>query len=436
MGRALARGSSLTLVIFACGHAVNFVTQVVLARHLGRAEYGIFAWVSSWAIVLNVLAGIGLDTTALRFLPTYRVNEQWGLLRGFLWRAYAWTLLGAFIVAGLTTFAVLAASGFHPGHKAIVFVIGVWVLPASAVLDLQVCVARAMRRMLLAYMIQRILSYLAVLIGALALLAITVHLTATNIMLVSVLTLFALVFGQFVLIWRGMYPQVSDAESIFNDRLWITVAVPLMGVALMGEVMKRTDVLMIGWFLSPQDVGAYNVATRIASQVAFVLLAVNAMAGPMIAHYHARGDRQQLQRLLSLIAQITFWPSILIASGMAIFATPLLNLFGKGFNEGHFALLVLLGGQVINAGAGSVGYVLSMTGHERDSLRVYGISAGFNVIAVYVGIRIAGINGAAVATAITIAMWNIWLHQLTIKYLGVYPSVLSLAWVRRRTSVR
>jgi 5-formyltetrahydrofolate cyclo-ligase len=36
------------------------------------------------------------------------------------------------------------------------------------------------------------------------------------------------------------------------------------------------------------------------------------------------------------------------------------------------------------------------------------------------------LNSGAIATAVTMIVWNIWLHHLVVKYLGVRPSIFSL----------
>lgn len=430
MGGALARGSTIAFVVFSLGHLVNFVTQVVLARTMGRAEYGTFAWVSSWGVLLTVVAGIGLDTTALRMIPTYRTREQWGLLHGFLTYAGRLTVAISVALAATISLAILLASGFAPSERMTVLAVGVWIVPASAMLDLQTSVARAMRRLLLAYTPTRVLRYLALLVVVGGLWAADVRVDALRATIVALVSLALIVLVQGLLIRRRTDERVAAAPPERVSRDWLTIALPLLGIALTQSIMQRTDVLMIGSLMSPADVGVYNVATRVASMVTFVLAAVNAMAAPMIAQYHAAGDRARLQQLVTLVAHITFWPSLAIAAAMALFAVPLLDLFGAGFSEGRVSLLALLAGQVINAGAGSVGYILNMTGRERDSLRVYATSAVFNVIAVFVGIRLAGIEGAAVATGLTIVLWNVWLHQLAVRNLGIYPSVLSLVWRR------
>ena len=43
-----------------------------------------------------------------------------------------------------------------------------------------------------------------------------------------------------------------------------------------------------------------------------------------------------------------------------------MSIFGKGFIGGIWLLRILAIGQFINAVTGSVGYILTMSGHEKD----------------------------------------------------------------------
>ena len=110
---------------------------------------------------------------------------------------------------------------------------------------------------------------------------------------------------------------------------------------------------------------------------------------------------------------------------MILFGDRILGLFGAEFVAARWSMTVLILGQLVNVGSGSVGYLMGMTGHHRQSAFVLGCSAVLNIILNAILIPIFGIMGAAIATALTMALWNIWLHQLVVKYLGVKPSIVS-----------
>ena len=86
---------------------------------------------------------------------------------------------------------------------------------------------------------------------------------------------------------------------------------------------------------------------------------------------------------------------------------------------GRVALYILVIGQVLNAAAGPVGYLLILTGHERVCASVYGWSAVLNVGLNLMLIPPLGSTGAALATASTMALWNVWLSVLVLRRLGI-----------------
>jgi O-antigen/teichoic acid export membrane protein len=166
--------------------------------------------------------------------------------------------------------------------------------------------------------------------------------------------------------------------------------------------------------------------------VNFVLVAINALAAPTFASLHAQGRREELQRLLVKLAHVIFWPSLAISAGLVAFSGLVLGMFGEEFLAARTAMAILIVGQLVNAGAGAVGYLTDLTGYQRQGVWVRGWSTLLCVLMSAVLIPFYGIVGAAVATAASMALKNIWLHRLASRNLGVSPSILS-ALSRMRT---
>ena len=160
-------------------------------------------------------------------------------------------------------------------------------------------------------------------------------------------------------------------------------------------------------------------------------MAISTVAAPLFAAAHARGGREALQRAATKAAHLGFWPSLAVAAGLLVFGEPLLRLFGAPFVAVRLPLAVLVGGQLVNAAAGPVGYLLAMTGHQDDNARVFAVSALLNLGLNALLIPAFGLIGAASATALTMAVWNLWLHALTVRRLGVRGSVLARLETRR-----
>ena len=61
--------ASLVMVIRALGGVILYMSQIVLARWMGKADYGIYSFVWAWVWLAAVLAGSGLPSAAYRFIP-------------------------------------------------------------------------------------------------------------------------------------------------------------------------------------------------------------------------------------------------------------------------------------------------------------------------------------------------------------------------------
>ena len=73
---------------------------------------------------------------------------------------------------------------------------------------------------------------------------------------------------------------------------------------------------------------------------------------------------------------------------------------------------------------GPVGHLMSLTGHGRDSARVYGMAAIVNIVLNLLLIPPLGMEGAAVATATSVVLWNVWLFLLVRRKVGVHSFFL------------
>jgi len=92
--------------------------------------------------------------------------------------------------------------------------------------------------------------------------------------------------------------------------------------------------------------------------------------------------------------------------------------FGEAFTTSATALAIITVGQVINAVTGPVGYLLIMSGHENKATFSVGIGAGLNLLLNVILILFWGIEGAAVATAVTLGVVNLLMVHFTFGILG------------------
>jgi O-antigen/teichoic acid export membrane protein len=172
-------------------------------------------------------------------------------------------------------------------------------------------------------------------------------------------------------------------------------------------IMGWVDTIMIGIFRDEKSVGIYNVSLKIASIIGIVLVAINSIAAPKFAELYSKNKIKVLQKVITQSSKLIFFVSFPLLLINIVFSVQILSLFGKDFIVAKWALITLCCGQFVNIVSGSVGYILQMTGNEIAFQNIILLSIFVNILLNYYLIPQYGINGAAVASAISMSMWNL-----------------------------
>lgn len=415
-------GTALTIQIISAG--ALYGSQVLLARWMGTVEYGIYEYAIAIGAFLAFIAGLGLPTTVLRLISAYRAQEDWPHLKGMVWGSWWQTLIIGFITSVCATGVLLwLMDDDGLGSYTIALILGVWTIPIVALVSLQKEIIRACQQIVLSYGPSLIAQPLLLIVVA-ATWQRWQQLTSVTAVLLSLLSGLLVLSLQWLLFQQKLDTRIRSVQPVYEILQWWRVSLPLLLFDGSHMILRQTDMLMIGILLNAKQVGIYSAALKTSAWVPFILAAVNAISAPLMASLYAQGDRQSLQQLVSIVARWMFYPALITAVGLAVFAGPILQLFGPEFVAARGALFILILGQLVNVGAGSVGYLMTMTGHQNQTIVVMATSALANVILNLIGIYFFGIIGAALATALTKAMWNIWLYGLVVRQLGVRPSIL------------
>jgi O-antigen/teichoic acid export membrane protein len=217
---------------------------------------------------------------------------------------------------------------------------------------------------------------------------------------------------------RGVEPEFAGVSAEHLSAL-AKDALPFLGVAVLALALPWISTLALALRGDEAEVGIFAVAYRTATLTSFVLVAVNAAAGPRFAALVARGDRRSLARTArrtALATGVCALPLIAVA-----WTAPgwVMSLFGAEFAAHGRVLAILATGQLVNVLTGSVGALLLMSGHER-ALRGNLVGATALSLALHAWLVPSyGPEGAAWASAASLAALN----------------VASLVSVRRRLAI-
>jgi O-antigen/teichoic acid export membrane protein len=201
----------------------------------------------------------------------------------------------------------------------------------------------------------------------------------------------------------------------------VRYAGPRAPAALFSQLLFWTDLFVLTRYATQAEVGIYSAALRAGQVLVLFLTSVSLMFSPFVADLHNRGETQRLNRLFKALTRWTLAATIPIFLVLAVAPETVLRVFGADFAGGEAALLILLAGQFINVATGSVGFVLIMVGRTGWDLVVYGASLALNIgLAVWLCPRY-GMEGAAVANAVTFALSKWARLALVSRFVSIQP---------------
>jgi len=379
---------------------LGFVTSILLARLLGVAQLGVYSYSLALIGTLTIPVYLGIPALVVREVAIYEGHKEWGKLRGVVLRANQTVLIFSAIVA-FGGYAYIHFGG--AGNRSIIdggaLMVGFILLPLMALSEVRGAILRGLHYIAIGMFPDQVVRP-----GAMVLLLGWVILGGGSLTPMFAMTLnvvataFAMMVG-IVLLRARMPPQSSEAPPIFETRQWAKSLLPFTLLAGVGAISSQADILLLGWFVKPEEIGLYRVAAQLSLLVAFGTVAVNYVLAPHAARLYAQRDMRRLERMFVVSAQATALLALPIVLVLIFASDTVLGLmFGAPFKKASQALAILTLCNFLPIIFGSTVLSLCMTGHERSVLiaTLFGLS-----LFVILGILLIphfGIIGAALAS--------------------------------------
>jgi O-antigen/teichoic acid export membrane protein len=418
----LATGTGISILGRVVGRAGYTVSQVLLARVLGPANFGLYAIGWTLLCIAAVVAPIGLDQAVVRFGAHY-YGEDKQKLKGALLHCIGYSLLSGLVLAIVCWWTApwVALRVFHNLQLASLlrgFALAIPLWSGGAV---AAAATRITQRMQFTIIIEDVFRQ-----GSAALMIVVLFLVGGGLRAavgIVVASFGVSLFVGWFLVWRLFRFDLSsevNAGSVHWEIMGFSPAAWVAGAFAM--LMLWIDRLVLGHFRPAIDVGLYQAASQTTMLFEMILGALSMTIAPMIVELHRRHAQHQVEELYRIS---TKWALYLTAPLFLLFAFAardfVVVVFGSGYAAGWLPLTILLCGQLANVGTGAVGLLLLMTGHERGWLLL--TLGGFlaNLVLAILLIPPFGIVGAAVSTAIsTVAFFSLAVVQV-FRQLDIFP---------------
>ncbi len=404
--------------------AIAYLSQVLMARWMGDFEYGVFVAVWVAAVILGGIACLGFQTGVIRFISEYRTRDDADHLRGVIRGALAWSLGAATLIAAGGSGLLYAFSDRITDYFVAPIFLAAVFLPMMALQEVQDGVARAFNWPGVALGPTFLARPLLILAAMAAFILSGFEASAQTAMLSAIAATYAASLAQFITLKRRLGKTVAKGRAKFLPKQWLVIAMPIFLVEGFYNLLTNTDILFVGYYLPPEQVGVYFASVKTLALAHFVYFAVKAGAAHRFAAYRTSGDRRRYEAFIQETVRWTFWPSLALAVLMAIFGRYFLALFGPSFVAGESLLWILAIGVVVRSTVGAAESVLTMSGEQKTCAIVYAASLAVNLVLNFSLIPVYGLKGAAAATSLALVFEAVALYAAAKRRLGIHIFII------------
>ncbi|MFC5675846.1 lipopolysaccharide biosynthesis protein [Aeromicrobium endophyticum] len=408
--RGIAWAGLVNLVGGATGSLIGLVLAAVVGRQLGTEGAGSYFVVVAAVMIVSNVAELGADTGLVRFVSAARATGRSADIPRLVAIAVRPVAMGGVVVVAAAACWVAlpgpAATGVDDGL--------VVAAAAAAVLASMIAVVLAVARGMGDVVSYPLLQGVG--LPVLRLVAVLTVVTAGGGVLGALAAWMSpvpLVLGAACLVVlratrrHATTTPVSETSAEHDRRLrrdfWSFSAV--RGVSATVEILLEwADVILVGALTSAEAAGVYAVVTRCARAGEVVQQAARVAVGPQVSAALARGAVREAGEIYGLVTAAMIWMAWPFFIVLAVFSDSVLAIFGEGFAEGARALTVLSVAMALATAAGTVQTILLMGGRSSWQLGDKTAALAVNLVLDLVLVPVWGIEGAAVAWAVTILL--------------------------------
>lgn len=419
-------GALMALLLRVAAVGLGFLVNLVISRGLGASGAGSYFIVVSLATLVGLLGRMGQDTLLVREVAAVTACGQSGRTSGLYRRGLLIGLVGA--LAGAVAIAALAGRLASDLFHNETLVLPLQIMSGAVVLMALQSVAseglRGIGWVNASQFLQLVAAPLATLLalwllpGSPSVVAV-VWASVAGFGVAAVLAL----AGAWTILPRGPQGALPAEYSVSRQ---LRKGWPLCAAGVLTYLGTWVDTLVLGTIASPDVVGVYTVAARVAALCGVIKVSLAAVVGPRLAAASARGDMDAFRREGLSFARMSAMAGLPLLGLVFVLGEPLLRLFGHDFVLGTWTLRVLLLGYAANYLLGYGGVALSMTRHAGDLAISMLLGLTCSLILMWELVPHFGALGAAIAMSFGTVLTNAIVALLCRKRLAVPIDLFSL----------
>lgn len=174
-----------------------------------------------------------------------------------------------------------------------------------------------------------------------------------------------------------------------------------------GNIVSQIDKIMLGYFNTLSSTGIYTISLTFSDIIAVLGSSLSKTTHPKISYDLKNNNIWGIESDYKNIGDLQFFIALFIFCYLAVFSKELLGIFGDEYKNGYIVLIILAFSQVVNLATSICGGIIALSEHYKFDFYSRMILLVLNIILNVIFIPYLGINGAAIATGISLILYNI-----------------------------
>ena len=331
------------------GTALSLVQSIFAAKLLGVENVGVLGVVTVFASTVNRLFSFRMGELVVKYMDQYRAEGRPDRAAAVVKAAAlveSITSLLAFAV--LVLLAPLAAQVIaHDPQTAPWFLLYGLIIPGNLATETSTGVLQVARR----FRAQAVINIgQSILTAVIIVSAWALHANMLVVVLAYTLGKLILGIGPMVLAWDSL-------GKIYGPGWWrasfkllpprkelVSFAVSTNLSATLNMIVRDSELLWVGFFLTTRDVGYYKIALAIINLVVAPINPLISATYPELSRSVAEKSWAQLRRLLRRVTLLAAGWSVGVSLALLVFGNWVILLYGAEYLPAYPALMVLLAG--------------------------------------------------------------------------------------------
>ncbi len=409
--KEVVKGGSIAFLYRLATMAISYSLMIFISRKLGEEGIGIYNLSIAILGILVMVGCMGFNTSVVRFVSQYNTQGRYVTIEKLFVTMTKFTVPLS-VLMGIILFLLapyLAHVVYHDPELQLPFRITAIIVPFMVLGTVNVEFIRGFKLVHISELFRNLFTQFISLVG---LLAVSYFVLYNHYPLIFfgigwLISAFFTTLFITKIIRRKKGEQLENTDNSFSLKHHLLISLPMILTSFIQLINGKVDTIMIGAFETTAIVGVFSVAYKISDITNFALGALKTIAMPKISELFWSEKMDELNSVVQYSTRIIFMFSAPVCIVLLLFPETVLFLVKEEFVAGAMTLRIFAVTQLINALSGMVAVFLNMTGNQLYFTKLVAITTGMNIILNLIFIPMYGMEGAAVATLISVVAWNV-----------------------------